>query len=99
MPDPDKLLTLRQAANQLNVHVRTLRRWIAAGTLRAQKLPGRWGGEYRIAEADVVALLGGPVQVAQQEFKTCAALRADGQPCRAPAVKGSEFCRHHRPKE
>jgi glutamate N-acetyltransferase/amino-acid N-acetyltransferase len=47
-------LTLEQAAERLQCSVRTLRRWIAAGTLRASRLPG---GGYRIAEDDVNRLL------------------------------------------
>ena len=59
-------LTARQAANELQVNVETIRRLIRTGALRATALetpPGRAG--YRIRRADLEALLearahGGP---------------------------------------
>ena len=95
---PDKLLSLQEAADLLGVHPRTLRRWIIAGRLPATLLPGRFGGEYRIAEDDLEqAKLHEPPQRPAVEWTRCAATRGDGTPCRAPARHGSIFCRHHQP--
>jgi len=45
------LLTVQEVAKQLRVHPRTVRRWINAGKLEAQTLPGRGthGVTYRIS--------------------------------------------------
>ena len=42
--------TAEELAELCKVHVSTVRRWIAAGRLRAIRLPG---GNYRIPEAEV----------------------------------------------
>ncbi len=97
---PDKLLSLQEAADLLGVHPRTLRRWIIAGRLPAVLIPGRFGGEYRIAEdALEQAKLHEPPQRPAVEWQRCAATARDGTPCRAPALRGSDFCRHHRPAD
>ena len=54
-----RLLTVAEAAELLRVHPRTIRRWIRAGKLRAQTIPGRGshGIGYRIERAALRALL------------------------------------------
>lgn len=42
-----KLLTIRQAAEILNVHVETLRRWDKAGKLKAIRVNERGDRRYR----------------------------------------------------
>lgn len=42
-----KLLTIRQAAEILNVHVETLRRWDKAGKLRATRINERGDRRYK----------------------------------------------------
>ena len=54
----DKFLTIREAADQLNVNPRTINRWIHKGKLNAVKLPGRAGGEFRISPSELDHLLG-----------------------------------------
>jgi excisionase family DNA binding protein len=49
----DKFYTVEQAAERLQVHDNTIYRWIRLGLLRAHKLGQR---EYRIAEADLMAM-------------------------------------------
>lgn len=48
---PKKLLTIRQAAEILNVHVETLRRWDKAGKLKAIKVNDR--GDRRYIQGDI----------------------------------------------
>jgi excisionase family DNA binding protein len=50
----ERWLRIRDAAEQLNVCERTIRRYIAAGRLPATRLPSK---QWRIAEADVAAIL------------------------------------------
>jgi len=42
-----KLLTIRQAAEILNVHVETLRRWDKSGKLKATRINERGDRRYR----------------------------------------------------
>src|SRR3954451_22049263 len=42
MPDPDELIGLRAAAEQLGVHYMTAYRYVRIGTLRARKVDGTW---------------------------------------------------------
>lgn len=42
-----KLLTIRQAAEILNVHVETLRRWDKAGKLKATRINDRGDRRYK----------------------------------------------------
>lgn len=44
----DNGLTINEAAEQLDVSPRTVRRWIQAGKLTAAKVPGPYGPEWRI---------------------------------------------------
>jgi excisionase family DNA binding protein len=44
------LLTLKETSERLKVSERTLRRWIKAGKLQAELVPGAYGDEYRIDE-------------------------------------------------
>lgn len=50
-----KLLTIRQAAEVLNVHVETLRRWDKSGKLKAIKVNDR--GDRRFDPKDIEAIL------------------------------------------
>ena len=43
-------LTIAQAAKVLGVSSRTVRRFVKAGKIRAELLPGQFGDEYRIRE-------------------------------------------------
>jgi excisionase family DNA binding protein len=49
MSDDEKLLTVAQVADQLQVHPETVRVWIRTGELEAMDI----GGEYRISRADL----------------------------------------------
>ena len=51
-------LTIREAAEKLNVNPRTINRWIHKGELEAVKLPGRAGCEFRVALTELSGLLG-----------------------------------------
>lgn len=46
----EKLLTVAEAANGLNLCIETIRRYIATGILPAVRLPG---GHYRIKQSDL----------------------------------------------
>ena len=48
--------TADEAAARLNLHVKTVRRYIATGRLRAKRI----GKEYRVAHADLDAFAGAP---------------------------------------
>lgn len=48
----EALLTVRQVAKRLSVHEETVRRWIAAGRLRAIKLGSRAAG-WRIRQGEL----------------------------------------------
>ena len=54
-PESPKLLTIRQAAEILNVHVETLRRWDKGGKLRAIIVNER--GDRRYDPRDLEAIL------------------------------------------
>lgn len=47
-----KLLTIRQAAEVLNVHVETLRRWDKAGKLKAIRVNERGDRRYSIEDIE-----------------------------------------------
>jgi transposase len=47
-------LSLREAAERTARSVTTLRRYIRAGRLQAQKAPGRFGPEYFVTEEDQI---------------------------------------------
>jgi excisionase family DNA binding protein len=47
-----KLLTIRQAAEILNVHVETLRRWDKSGRLKAIRVNERGDRRYRMADLE-----------------------------------------------
>jgi excisionase family DNA binding protein len=60
MPTPSPspaLLSADQVASQLGVHVRTVRRYLREGRLKAVRI----GKQYRIAAADLAVLTGQPV--------------------------------------
>lgn len=54
MAEVDKMLTVADVCERLNVHEATVRRWIKAGTLPATRLAGT---VWRIREADVERLI------------------------------------------
>jgi excisionase family DNA binding protein len=55
-PNVKPFYTADEAATRLSVHVKTLRRYIAGGRLKAKRI----GKEYRIAAADLDAFAGAP---------------------------------------
>jgi excisionase family DNA binding protein len=57
MPNTE-LLTAREVADRLSVHVESVRRWTRQGDLAAVRLPS---GRYRYRLADVDALIAGRV--------------------------------------
>jgi excisionase family DNA binding protein len=57
-PSPS-LLSVDQVAAQLGMHVRTVRRYVREGRLKAVRI----GKQYRIAASDLAALTGQPVPV------------------------------------
>jgi len=73
----DQYYTIREAAERLNVNPRTINRWIHKGEIDAVKLPGRAGGEFRVAAAEIERLLG---EIPTDEV---AALRAERNRMRA----------------
>lgn len=50
-----RLLRVSDAARRLGVHVNTIRAWIHSGKIAAVRWPS---GHFRVAEEDVIALLG-----------------------------------------
>ena len=54
-PDPDGMLTARETARFLNVHINTVRRWSNRGTLKAYRICSR--GDRRFRREDVDAIL------------------------------------------
>jgi excisionase family DNA binding protein len=52
----EQLFTVEQVAQSLNLHVRTIRNYVAAGKLKATRI----GKQYRIARSDLDAFTGGP---------------------------------------
>ena len=52
----EQLFTVDQVAESLNLHVRTIRNYVAAGKLKATRI----GKQYRIARSDLDAFTGGP---------------------------------------
>ncbi|HEX7126912.1 MAG TPA: hypothetical protein VF406_14230 [Thermodesulfobacteriota bacterium] len=57
---PPALLTLHDAAAAVGLSVPTLRRHIRSGRLRAERIRGKYGPEYRV-DARALAVLGLPV--------------------------------------
>lgn len=61
-PSPSSsLLSVDQVAGQLGMHVRTVRRYVRDGKLKAVRI----GKQYRIAATDLAALTGQPVTAAE----------------------------------
>lgn len=54
--DPGETLTVKQAAKVAGVGERTLRRWIADGTLTPDRVDGLRGPEHRIAARDLASV-------------------------------------------
>lgn len=52
-----KLLTIRQAAEILNLHIETLRRWDKSGKLKAVRIGSR--GDRRYRKEDIERLING----------------------------------------
>jgi excisionase family DNA binding protein len=62
VPSPNSsLLSVDQVAGQLGMHVRTVRRYVREGRLKAVRI----GKQYRIAASDLATLTGQPAPVAQ----------------------------------
>ena len=55
----EPLFTVEQVAQSLNLHVRTIRNYVAAGKLKATRI----GKQYRISRSDLEAFTGGPSPV------------------------------------
>jgi excisionase family DNA binding protein len=53
---PNQFCTVEEVAQRLNLHVKTVRRYIHDGRLRAKRI----GKEYRIAQADLDTFAGAP---------------------------------------
>lgn len=52
---PDRLIGSQEAAQLLHCSVRTLHRWVGAGKLPAQKLPGETGAYlFRVEDLDAL---------------------------------------------
>lgn len=97
-------LTLAQAAERLNVTKRTLHRWVRNGMLPgAYQIPGRSPGmvEWRIPPEDLEGLKRrAPIEAVQgAAIRRCAGKTKRGGPCGEPAMRGSDFCHWHRPKD
>ena len=62
-----KPMTLREAAERTSRSITTLRRYIRAGRLRAEKRHGRFGPEYYVSAAELIqaGLISNPVLDAQ----------------------------------
>lgn len=57
VPAPSALLSVDQVAGQLGMHVRTVRRYVREGKLKAVRI----GKQYRIEASDLAALTGRPI--------------------------------------
>jgi len=53
--NPNPVLTVREVARLLNVHVNTARRWSDSGVLRAYRIGPR--GDRRFSQEDIAAML------------------------------------------
>jgi len=60
------LYSVEQVAERLGLHVRTVRAYVREGRLKATRI----GKQYRIAHADLEALLGAPVAQTQSPGRT-----------------------------
>jgi excisionase family DNA binding protein len=61
MVEGERMLTLRQAAEYLQAHPQTIRRWLREGKIKGT-MPGGKKMGYRISEAEVVRVLRGETQ-------------------------------------
>jgi hypothetical protein len=81
-------LSLREAAERTARSVTTLRRYIRAGRLQAQKAPGRFGPEYFVTEEDLTRAGLPPLAASPGQALAAAprstALRAGAEPPVAP---------------
>src|SRR2546423_5129470 len=59
----DELYSVEQVAERLGLHVRTVRSYVRDGRLQAVRI----GKQYRIAQADLAALIGRPLPAAARE--------------------------------
>jgi len=57
VPDPNGMLTAREIARFLNVHINTVRRWSNRGMLKTYRIGNR--GDRRFRREDVAAFLKG----------------------------------------
>lgn len=68
-----KLLTADDVAERLNLHVRTIRRFIREGRLKATRI----GKEYRIADTDLAAFAGSAAAPAARVTQSAASTVVD----------------------
>lgn len=79
-------LSLREAADRTGRSLTTLRRYIRAGRLRAEKLPGRYGPEYAVTEQD---LLGAGLEPQPSDGPEPAVVSASGSSALERALRES----------
>jgi excisionase family DNA binding protein len=75
-------LTVRQVADLLGLHIKTVRGYVRDGRLKATRI----GTSYRITRTDLAAFTGGPVGASARETRQTAAAGRRIQRC--PARRG-----------
>lgn len=71
---PQELYSVDQVADQLGLHVRTIRKYIRAGRLKAVRI----GKQYRVARTDLEAFTGGPVAGSVRRVEVSSIVQLDG---------------------
>ncbi|WP_104480187.1 helix-turn-helix domain-containing protein [Actinokineospora auranticolor] len=69
-----EMLSVEQVADELGLHVRTVRTYIREGRLNAVRI----GKQYRITRADLEAMTGAPPPVAARRAEAATTVRVDG---------------------
>ncbi len=85
-PRSERALTLPEAAAAVDLSVSTLRRHIRRGRLRAQRIRGKYGEEYRITPA-ALAALGLPVRLPPRHASALPAPEPAARPVTNRAVE------------
>lgn len=67
MPNPDQMLTPREAARVLGISYSTIKQWILTGKLKTGKTPG---GHHRIAESKLRPFLKADAKKTHEESRT-----------------------------
>ncbi|MFZ2959901.1 MAG: helix-turn-helix domain-containing protein [Candidatus Ozemobacteraceae bacterium] len=70
MADAQRLLTLREASDLLNVNPEVMRRWLRGGQMKGVKV----GSDWRIRQADIDVFLGSPSDTGTSVQETKAAI-------------------------